>query len=85
MNQSDLQVLQDELAKIWQESLEVPEIGPEDDFFELGGHSLISLEIRAAIRKLLKAPQLRIDVLDTPTIATMAEAIVVQLGAAAAA
>ncbi len=67
--------LEQELAEIWQDVLEMAQIGIFDNFFDLGGHSLLSIEIRAVIKKLLSAPFLKIDFLLTPTIASMAEAI----------
>ena len=71
--------LEQELARIWQDILEVPDIGVHDDFFDLGGHSLLAIEVRAQLRKKLNAPQLRVDLLDTPTIASLSESIFRQL------
>jgi hypothetical protein len=76
-----VQALQEELIRMWQELLEAPAIDVKDDFFELGGHSLLSIELRAQLRKKLKAPRLRVDVLETPTVASMAESIARQLQA----
>ncbi len=39
-----------QLAAIWSEVLEVPEIGIDDNFFELGGHSLLVVRVGARIR-----------------------------------
>jgi amino acid adenylation domain-containing protein len=39
------------IAKVWQEILEVDQIGAGDNFFELGGHSLLALRAVAAIEK----------------------------------
>ena len=71
-----------ELKNIWQEALEVPEIGDEDDFFDLGGHSLLSIEIRARVKKMLGVSFIRVDVLSTPTVTLMAESILEQLNSA---
>ena len=38
------------IAQIWQETLGVPEVSPDDDFFELGGNSLIGLQILSRLR-----------------------------------
>jgi len=44
--QSPLEVL---LAGIWQEVLQVPRIGRDDDFFALGGHSILAIRVAARI------------------------------------
>jgi amino acid adenylation domain-containing protein len=41
------------LADIWREILQVERVGAEDNFFELGGHSLLSLRVSAAVEKRL--------------------------------
>ncbi|HEX8349289.1 MAG TPA: amino acid adenylation domain-containing protein, partial [Hymenobacter sp.] len=57
------------LAEIWQEVLEVDQVGVNDDFFELGGHSLLAVRLISAIRKAFKAELPISDVFDYPTIA----------------
>jgi len=44
-------LLQEQLAAIWREILEVPSVSPGDDFFELGGTSLHSAVIVARIKR----------------------------------
>ncbi|MBC6448099.1 non-ribosomal peptide synthetase [Actinokineospora xionganensis] len=63
------------LAEIWQDLLEVSEVGTNDDFFILGGHSLLAAKMLAAVRE-----QLLVDVpmrvaFETRTIAGFAEAL----------
>ncbi|MGQ3480236.1 amino acid adenylation domain-containing protein [Paenibacillus sp. TY11] len=56
------------LAAIWQEVLEIPQVGVHDDFFTLGGHSLKVLEL---IRKVHLATDIELpirSVLEFPTI-----------------
>jgi amino acid adenylation domain-containing protein len=41
------------LANIWQEVLNLPQIGINDNFFDLGGHSLIATQVVSKIRQIL--------------------------------
>jgi thioesterase domain-containing protein len=45
--------LEHELARIWEEVLEVGPIGIRDDFFALGGHSLLAVRLMAKIEEQL--------------------------------
>jgi acyl carrier protein len=67
--------IEDALAKIWAEVLEVDQVGVHDNFFDLGGHSLTATRIIS--RVVLSFPtSLPIKVLfDAPTVAEMAEVI----------
>jgi amino acid adenylation domain-containing protein/non-ribosomal peptide synthase protein (TIGR01720 family) len=62
-----------QLAEIWQDVLEVDQVGIHDDFFELGGHSLLAVRLISAVRKAFKAELPISDVFDYPTVATLAE------------
>jgi len=59
------------MVKIWQQILEIDEIGIEDDFFELGGHSLLAIRLVSAIRKVYKVEMPIGDIFDYPTIAEL--------------
>ena len=59
--------IEEALAEIWREVLEVGRIGRHDNFFELGGHSLLAVtviermrqrELHAQVRALFTAPTL---------------------------
>jgi acyl carrier protein len=41
--------LEQAIAAIWQEMLQVSRVGAEDNFFEIGGNSLLALRVIAAI------------------------------------
>ncbi|HEY0053891.1 MAG TPA: amino acid adenylation domain-containing protein [Pedobacter sp.] len=66
------------LAEIWQDILEVDQVGIHDDFFELGGHSLLAVRLISAVRKAFKAELPISDVFDYPTVATLAGQIETQ-------
>jgi amino acid adenylation domain-containing protein len=60
------------LAGIWMEMLELPEVGPQDNFFDLGGHSLLALRM---INEINKALNMRVSIpvfFQRPTIAALA-------------
>lgn len=42
---------QDELARLWAETLGIDEVRSGDDFFALGGHSLLALRMLSAVRE----------------------------------
>ncbi len=46
--------LEQTIAQIWQDVLELPRVGIDDDFFELGGHSLLATCIAARLRAALR-------------------------------
>jgi amino acid adenylation domain-containing protein len=48
-------IVESQLARIWQSVLEVPRIGRSDDFFDLGGTSIQSAEVLARIEELYGA------------------------------
>ncbi|HVK86707.1 MAG TPA: non-ribosomal peptide synthase/polyketide synthase, partial [Kofleriaceae bacterium] len=63
------------LAGIWAQLLDVPRVGARDDFFELGGHSLLALRLVWAINQAF-AIELDLEKLFAgPTIAELATAI----------
>lgn len=63
------------LAQCWCEALKREEIGRHDNFFDLGGDSLQALELGLNIERRLDRAYSRSAILETPTIASMAEAI----------
>ncbi len=72
--------LEKTLAEIWQNVLELDQVGVEDDFFDLGGHSLLAIRLIAAIRKAVKVEMEISDIFNYPTIALMAKQVEKQSG-----
>ncbi len=64
--------IEDKLAKIWQEVLEIEKVGINDNFFELGGHSLKAINIVAKIHKVLNVSVPLREMFKTPTIKELA-------------
>ena len=64
--------LEKSLVTLWEEILQVPQIGIHDDFFALGGHSLLAMQLISALRQRLdKEVPLRL-LFDAATIAELA-------------
>jgi len=63
------------LAAIWQDILEVEQVGIHDDFFALGGHSLIAIRLASRILE-----QMQVDIpldklFEAPTVAALADSV----------
>jgi thioesterase domain-containing protein/acyl carrier protein len=67
--------LEHQLAKIWQEVLEVESIGVYDEFFALGGHSLLALRLFTRIEQETRTSLPLSTLFQTTTIAHLASLI----------
>ncbi|MBE9190295.1 amino acid adenylation domain-containing protein [Gloeocapsopsis crepidinum LEGE 06123] len=68
-------VIEKTLANIWQEILNIEEIGIHNNFFELGGHSLLTTRLMLQIHSAFQV-DLPLKVLfESPTIASLGESI----------
>ncbi len=67
--------LEQELAGMWQELLEVDRIGLDDNFFDLGGHSLLTVRIIAGIRESRNRTVSLDDFFKNPTIRGLAAVV----------
>jgi len=67
--------LEEELASIWRQILNIEQVGVYDDFFEIGGHSLLVTQVIARVRDTCHVDLPLQVMFKTPTIAALAEAI----------
>lgn len=57
------------LCAIWQQVLNVPKVGIEDNFFALGGHSILASQLASQVRLQLNINLTMRQLFETPTIA----------------
>ena len=75
-------VLEEFLVQVWQEVLEIEQIGIHDNFFELGGHSLLATKVIARLRERLELDiSLRL-IFENPTVKQLAHCLDLQLNTA---
>jgi hypothetical protein len=65
--------LEKTVAGVWQEVLQLEEVGINDNFFDLGGHSLLILAVHEKLRGLAIKDLSVVDMLSYPTISSLAE------------
>ncbi|GAB3488159.1 non-ribosomal peptide synthase/polyketide synthase [Amycolatopsis cihanbeyliensis] len=63
------------LAGIWAEVLDVPGVGAHDDFFALGGHSLIATQVISRVRQDLRVEVPLRRLFAAPTVAAFARVV----------
>ncbi|MFG6101397.1 amino acid adenylation domain-containing protein [Leptothoe sp. EHU-05/26/07-4] len=61
------------LAAIWQEMLQVEKVGVNDNFFELGGHSLLVVQVHSKLQSTFNQDVSITDLFKYPTISTLAD------------
>jgi amino acid adenylation domain-containing protein len=64
--------LEEALAAIWRQVLNVEQIGVDESFFDVGGHSLKLVQVQAGIRSALGIEVPVVDLFRHPTIAALA-------------
>jgi acyl carrier protein len=65
--------LEQTIATIWQELLNVEKVGINDNFFELGGHSLLLVQIHSKLQKTINQALSITDLFAYPTISSLAK------------
>ncbi|WP_459209686.1 non-ribosomal peptide synthase/polyketide synthase [Aquimarina rhabdastrellae] len=67
--------IEQQLVAIWEQVLQVDQIGMNDNFFELGGHSIIAVRLVNMVRKKMRV-QIKVqDIFETRTVAKLATRI----------
>lgn len=67
--------IQGQLAEIWEELLDLDQVGVDDDFFLLGGHSLVGTVLVSRIRTVFGVDVPLAIVFDQPTVRGLAAAV----------
>lgn len=65
--------VEQKIATVWQNALNIENIGIHDNFFELGGHSLLMVKVHTQLREISKTDLLLLDLFRYPTISSLAE------------
>jgi acyl carrier protein len=68
--------IEQELAGIWKDLLEVERVGIHDNFFDLGGHSLLVTQVVSRVRERFQIDLPLAAVFETSTIAELAVVVV---------
>jgi acyl carrier protein len=64
--------LEEMLAGIWSEQLNVARVGVEDNFFDLGGHSLLAMQLISQLHELFRVELPLRSIFAAPTVTQMA-------------
>jgi amino acid adenylation domain-containing protein len=73
--------LEEILARLWADLLEVDHVGRDDNFFALGGHSLLITRVAARIRKDFGVTLPMRSFFDRPTVANLSASLLAELAA----
>ena len=63
------------LAELWAQVLDVERVGIHDDFFQLGGDSLLATQLLSRVREIMHVEVSFLSFFETPTVAEMAKSI----------
>jgi len=63
------------IAGIWQELLNIERIGRHDSFFELGGHSLLAVQLLARVRERFGVEPSLKEVFEQPALTQLADVV----------
>jgi acyl carrier protein len=60
------------MARIWQEVLQVEQVGIHDNFFDLGGHSLAMVQVHNKLQAIYSIDLSLVDMFRYPTVSALA-------------
>ena len=60
--------IEQQIAKVWQDVLQLEKVGIYDNFFEVGGNSLLLIQVSAILQEIFKTKLQVVDLLKYPTI-----------------
>jgi amino acid adenylation domain-containing protein len=67
--------IEQQIADLWAQVLNLPQVGIHDNFFELGGYSLLGIQVVSRLRQALQVEILMANLFQLPTVAALAERI----------
>jgi acyl carrier protein len=67
--------VEEHLAQIWSQILDIEQVGIHDNFFELGGHSLLSAQLLFQVRETFQVELPLLSLFAAPTVALLASAV----------
>ncbi|MEH2298293.1 MAG: amino acid adenylation domain-containing protein [Nostoc sp.] len=67
--------IEQQIADIWMQVLNVKRVGIYDNFFELGGYSLVGIQVVSRVRQALQVEILMSNLFELPTVADLAERV----------
>ncbi len=67
--------IEQQIADLWAQVLNLPQVGIYDNFFELGGYSLLGIQVVSRLRQALQVEILMSNLFQLPTVAALAERI----------
>jgi len=67
--------VEQQIAAIWRETLNVPQVGLHDNFFDLGGHSLLLGKVRVKLERAFNRSFKMVELFQHPTVQTLARHI----------
>ncbi|MEH2398834.1 MAG: amino acid adenylation domain-containing protein [Nostoc sp.] len=67
--------IEQQIADIWMQVLNVKRVGIYDNFFELGGYSLVGIQVVSRVRQALQVEILMSNLFELPTVADLAQRV----------